>query len=210
MVGNPNQPRDTRGRWTTQSALGLAVTLTVALGVAGVGTSGSAGSAGSAGSSARSGSSNSIKARNRDFSKIVARLEQRGRQVERLEQSLDGDCARNSYGRVQAYFAERPCSALVRAVFEVKDSGRATAVVAVAVVDMPDSTQAGQFKRLVDSPGTGNITELRGSRSVSYTGEHYASAQDGSTVVNAQAEPVGRTAAALRLAEIVAGSAASP
>ena len=77
-------------------------------------------------------------------------------------------------------------------------------VVAVAVVDMPDNSQAGQFKRLVDSPGTGNITELRGTRRVTYTGEHYASIQEGATVVNAQAEPVGRTAAALRLAELVA------
>jgi hypothetical protein len=206
MVGNPNQPRDPQGRWT-KGSFGLAITLTITVAVAGIGSSGSTGSTGS---SARSASSNSVKARDRDFSKIVARLKRQGRTVQRLDQALDGDCERNSYGRVRTFFAEQPCSALVRAVFEVKDGGRATAVVAVAVVDMPDNSQAGQFKRLVDSPGTGNITELRGTRRVTYTGEHYASIQEGATVVNAQAEPVGRTAAALRLAELVANSAASP
>jgi hypothetical protein len=63
---------------------------------------------------------------------------------------------------------------LVRAVFEVKDGDRATAVVAVAVVDMPDNSQA-------------------------------ATAQG-----NAQAEPMGRTAAALRPAELVACNVRHP
>ena len=48
--------------------------------------------------------------------------------------------------------------------------------------------------------GTGNITELNRElegyryRNVRFTGEHYASRREDNTVVNAQAEPVGRTA----------------
>jgi hypothetical protein len=92
MVGNPNQPRDPQGRWT-KGSFGLAITLTITVAVAGIGSSGSTGSTGS---SARSASSNSVKARDRDFSKIVARLKRQGGTVQRLDQALDGDCERNS------------------------------------------------------------------------------------------------------------------
>ncbi|GAA1316133.1 hypothetical protein [Pseudonocardia xinjiangensis] len=40
-----------------------------------------------------------------------------------------------------------------------------------------------------------------------FTGEYYASRRDGTTVVNVQAQPVGRAAVAVGLAEIVAESA---
>jgi hypothetical protein len=55
-------------------------------------------------------------------------------------------------------------------------------------------------------PGTGNITELsrerRRYRNVRFDGEHYASRREGTTVVNAQAEPVGRVAATTNLGEL--------
>jgi len=60
---------------------------------------------------------------------------------------------------------------------------------------------------LVDRHGTGNVTELsreRGRyRNVRFTGEFYASRRENTTVVNAQAQPVGRGARAVELAEIV-------
>jgi hypothetical protein len=37
---------------------------------------------------------------------------------------------------------------------------------------------------------------------VRWTGEHYASVRDDATIVNARAEPVGRTARAVQLAEL--------
>ena len=71
-------------------------------------------------------------------------------------------------------------------------------LVAVAWVDMPDEAGAIKLKRLLDRPGTGNITELsrerRRYRNLRFDGEHYASRREGATVLDAQAEPVGRVA----------------
>ncbi len=79
---------------------------------------------------------------------------------------------------------------------------------AVAWVDMPDAAGAAALKSLVDRPGTGNITELskeqRRYRGVRFTGQHYASLQDDTTVINVQAEPLGDTATAVSLAQTVA------
>ena len=118
----------------------------------------------------------------------------------------DDDCAANSYGQVQDFFQQSPCTAVYRGLFEVR-SARATALVAVAWVDMPDETSARQYQQLVDRHGTGNITEL--STQAPWTGEHYVSTRDDVTIVNAQAEPVGGTAAAAALAQLAAGTATS-
>jgi hypothetical protein len=57
---------------------------------------------------------------------------------------------------------------------------------------------------LIDRHGTGNITELSREegryRRLRYTGRYYASAREDETVVNMQAEPVGRSPAAAELA----------
>ena len=80
---------------------------------------------------------------------------------------------------------------------------------AVAWVDMPDVAGATALKRRVDRSGTGDVTELskeqRRYRSVRFTGQHHASLQEGATVVSAQAEPLGDTATAASLAQVVAG-----
>ena len=56
-------------------------------------------------------------------------------------------------------------------------------LVAVAWVDMPDEAGAIKLKRLLDRPGTGNITELsqerRRYRNVRFDGEHDASRREG-------------------------------
>jgi hypothetical protein len=205
-VGKPDQPRGDDGKWIPRGGLGLAVTLAATLAIA-FGGSGVTGSAGGSGAGARAGSSSSsAKARDRDSGRVIARLERQGLRVKRIAESEDGSCAANSFGQVHTFFREKPCSALFRGLFEVRDGKRAVAVVAVAWVDMPDIGQAQEFKQLVDMHGTGNITELstRSSRSVTFTGEHYVSSRDDETVVNAQTEPVGRTAAAVRLADLVA------
>jgi hypothetical protein len=60
---------------------------------------------------------------------------------------------------------------------------------------------------LIDSSGTGNITELSREqgryRTVRYTGDAYASRLDGDVVVNAQAQLVLRGAAGLALTSLV-------
>jgi len=94
----------------------------------------------------------------------------------------------------------------VPTLLEVHDGYGGLVLVADAWVDMPDEAGAIELKRLLDRPGTGNVTELSRDRvryrNVRFDGEHYASRREGTTVVNAQAEPVGRVAAATDLAEL--------
>ncbi len=214
-MGKPDQPRNPDGTWRARSSWGLAglVALSVALGVgAGGGVTGGAGGTSGGGTAAgRSvgggqGGGARVRAQARSTMRVVQQLEGRGLRVEEIDVDADGDCAAHSYGQVQVFFERRPCTALYRALFEVRD-GRATAVVAVAWVDMPDAVRAREFQQLVDTHGTGNVTELPGSGSGRWTGEHYASTRDDVTVLNAQAEPVGGTAGAVRLAELAASTA---
>jgi hypothetical protein len=138
-------------------------------------------------------------------------LERQGLRVEQRFTSDDADCAARSYGLVREFFRENPCSALFRALFEVQVEPGVVVLVAVAWVDMPDVTQARKLKDLVDRDGTRNITELsreRGPyRDVRFAGEHYASIRDDTTVVNAQAQPVRHSRAAVDLAERVVRAA---
>ncbi|WP_433504877.1 hypothetical protein ACQP04_35920 [Pseudonocardia halophobica] len=116
------------------------------------------------------------------------------------------DCVANSYGQVRDFFRRTPCTALHRAYFELRDQKGDAAIVAVSWVEMPDESSARALKQLMDSSGTGNVTELsreRGKyRTVRYTGDAYASRRDGPVVINAQAEPVARGWAGLALTSI--------
>ncbi|ANY09264.1 hypothetical protein [Pseudonocardia sp. HH130630-07] len=182
---------------------------------AGAGSSVSSGSggSGSGGSASRSGGrgseSRSVRARDRDQDGVARRLARSGRQVRRLDGAVGTDCSAVSYGEVRTFFAGRPCTAVARVLFEVREGG-ARVVVAVAVVDMPDGDGDGAraLQRLVDTHGTGNVRELRTRPPVRWTGRYYRSARSGSTVVNAQAEPAGTGRAGGRLAAAVARDAA--
>ncbi len=191
----------------------VAVTVTLAL------AAGSAGAVTAVGASdvtvtvntarAASGSKGSARSRGRDQSgqDVLRRLERRGLRVERRTESFSTDCAAHSYGQVQDFFQAHPCDALFRGLYEVHGAGGSRVLVAVAWVDMPDVAEAIEFKNLVDRWGTGNITELSKEQSlyrrVRFTGQQYASVQDGSTVVNAQVEPLGSTAVGVSTARAV-------
>lgn len=211
-MGKPDQPRNPDGTWKARNSWGLAgllaLTITVGVSAGGVGVSATGGAAGGGAAAGRSVSSTQAKARARDRStlRMVQRLQSRGLRVAERGVDADDDCAANSYGQVRDFFRRNPCTALYRGLFEVR-SGRATVLVAVAWVDMPDAASARQYQQLVDRHGTGNITEL--TRRVRWTAEHYASTRDDVTVVNAQAEPVGRTAQAVRLAGSIPSAATS-
>lgn len=60
---------------------------------------------------------------------------------------------------------------------------------------MPDASSAAAYKKLADTGGTGNITELSRNtgpyQKVKYTGQFYASGLDGLSVWNVQMQPVG-------------------
>ena len=189
-----------------------AVALAVLLATGGtVGLTGSSGTLGARGSpSVRS----SAQVRDREARAVAHRLVRSGFRID-YEMTSDGDdCAAHSYGQVQEFFEKHPCLALYRSLFEVRDRRGGLLLVAVARVDMPDSTSARAYRELVDTYGTGNITELnreRGGyryRDVRFTGKRYASSRNGNTVINAQAEPVGRVAVAGWVAEQAAQAAA--
>jgi hypothetical protein len=184
------------------------VTVTVAsTGSATVGAGSLAGGSG-ASVSAEVGVRVDVRARDRSSAAVRLRLARPGLRIDPPSESADRDCAAHSYGQVRKWFREHRCDALFRALFRVRDRHGAVVLVAVAWVDMPDETSAIELKHLLDRDGTGNITELsreRGRyRSVRFTGEHYVSRRSGTTVVNAQAQPVGRAAAAVDLAMLVA------
>lgn len=211
-MGNPNQPRDSKGRWTKKvSGLTLASVLTVSIGVATTGVGGGTSASGSGKGGSRAGSSQA-KAKDRDVARVVRRLQNSDLRVETLATSTNSNCAANSYGRIRVYFADHPCSALFRTLLRVTDRNRAVAVVAVATVDMPDDSQAETVQSTLDEFGTGNLTELRSRRTpnVDWTGRYYDSKLAETTVVNAQAEPVGGTAAAVGLAQFASKAATKP
>ncbi|MEU5695321.1 hypothetical protein [Actinosynnema sp. NPDC020468] len=104
-----------------------------------------------------------------------------------LARSEGGSCAGLSYGQAHDHFLTHPCTALVRAAYDAVDRSGATLRLAVARVTMPDATAAADLRALIDRPGTGNITEM--VTGVRFTGTHYASRVDGTTVTLAQAEP---------------------
>jgi hypothetical protein len=127
---------------------------------------------------------------------MTLRLGKKGYQV-RTRTRFDGtDCAGHAYGDVAAFFRDRPCLALGRMSFEVKDRRGKVVLVAVSSVAMPDRAGAGAYKRLVDRHGTGNVTELTREqgryRSVRFLGRPYGSRPDGLVVTNVQAQPVDR------------------
>ncbi|GAA0532886.1 hypothetical protein GCM10011581_17640 [Saccharopolyspora subtropica] len=71
----------------------------------------------------------------------------------------DASCVRHAFGDVQHWFEQRECRSLTRAVFETQVSGRPAAV-SVAVVELPDRQAATELRGLLDSAGTGGITDL--------------------------------------------------
>jgi hypothetical protein len=212
-MGKPDQPRGPDGRWVPRGSGTLVAAIALALGLAsGTGlTSASGVSGGTTGTYRPQDSTKSQKARDRNADELLSRLARQGLRVEERFSSDDSDCVAHSYGLVREFFRDCPCSALFRALFEVRDERRNVVLVAVAWVDMPDVRQARAFKELVDRDGTGNITELSREtgpyQDVRFTGDHYASIRDDTTVINAQAQPVRRSRAATDLAERVVSAA---
>ena len=115
--------------------------------------------------------------------------------------AFDDNCESHSYGRVQNFFRSNPCKWLARAYIVVHKAKQGAVLVAISWVDMPTISQAMNYKRLVDKPDTGNITELsRDSgpyRNVKYNGDYYLSGITGTAVWNVQAQPIGAVATSI-------------
>ena len=147
-----------------------------------------------------------VRARDHSSARAVQRLEARGYAVTERDSDTDGDCVDNSYGQVTTFFDQNECTALHRSLLEVRD-GSARALVAVSWVDLPSRASATSYQKLVDTHGTGNVSEL--TRRVPWTGQRYASDRNAVTVVNAQAEPADKSGASANLAAAVASTAVS-
>ncbi len=100
---------------------------------------------------------------------------------------VDETCAGHAYGDTAAFFAERDCTGLSRALYSTRIDG-APVVVAVARVQMPDTGAARDLQALTDRNGSGNVSDLL-REGVRYTGSpdelsgaEYASAVSGDAV----------------------------
>ncbi len=87
------------------------------------------------------------------------------------------DCVEKSYGDTQRFFKDSPCQSLVRALYTT-ESGGAKALVSVALVGMPDSTNAKALKALTEKDGTGNVTDLVKDKTFAGTGTPSVSGKD--------------------------------
>ncbi|AHH99874.1 hypothetical protein [Kutzneria albida] len=100
-------------------------------------------------------------------------------------------CVTHSFGQVRDFFVRTPCRALDEAVFAIGDEGSAV-IVSVAWVGFRNSEHARDFQRVIDVYGTGDVTPLGGAvlgmADVHFTGQHYQSRRENSTVVIAEAE----------------------
>jgi hypothetical protein len=111
----------------------------------------------------------------------------------------DTDCAANAYGKVAEFFRGAPCTRLDRRLFGTTVDGRLI-VASVSVVQMPTEQAATDLRKLADTNGTGNVSDLLrvGVRVPggpdSLTDAGYASARNGTTVVIAEADFADRAA----------------
>ncbi|WP_214407770.1 hypothetical protein [Pseudonocardia lacus] len=181
--------------------------------IAGAAVEGGAVGAGGVGTATRPGSTSTghAKARQGDTTWAVARLERLAERVDRLTTAVEDDCAAHATGQVREFFRQHPCEALFRALFEIRE-GDTVVRVAIAAVDMPDADLARQYQDVIDGEGTGTVRPLRRTGrgdDTGFDGTAYESARDDSTVVIAQAEPVGRAPRAVELAERAVNAATS-
>lgn len=210
-----NQPRGPDGRWIKTGG-GLAAVLAAVVALTAAPGGAVAGGIGSdaAGASARSstGSSGQARATSRETTQVVTRLRRLEKVVDQLNSASDDNCADHATGQVREFFVEHPCTALFRALFELRDHGRPVLRVAVAWVDMPDADQAAQYQQIIDRDGTGTVRPLTPDRrrdDANFDGIAYASSRDGVSVAIAQAEPVGRARQAAAIADTAVGLATS-
>jgi hypothetical protein len=102
------------------------------------------------------------------------------------------ECVSHSFGQVRDHFVRNPCRSLDRTLFAIGDGQGNVAVVSVAHVGFRNRRDAGEFKKLIDVHGTGDITPLATPlldlADIRFTGLHYQSRSSGSTVVIAEAE----------------------
>jgi hypothetical protein len=128
------------------------------------------------------------------FKRAEATLVANGHKV-RLIATFENECVTHSYGKVHKFLQSHPCDWLARAYLQIGEPDQGLILVAISWVGMPNATLATDYKRLIDTPGAGNITELsrqkRLYKNIEYsTGTTYTSGIHATAVWNVQVKPV--------------------
>ncbi|MDD7938980.1 hypothetical protein PHK61_11200 [Actinomycetospora lutea] len=109
--------------------------------------------------------------------------------------TTDTSCEGHAYNEAASFLRERGCLHLDRSLWSGNAEGQEV-VIAVATVQLADTTTATAFRSLVDSNGTGNVSDLlregRGYPGAppALSGQGYASAQLGDRVVVSEADGI--------------------
>jgi hypothetical protein len=179
-----------RSHWRGAGGAGGAVIVAIAVGGLTLGGSGTAVKAGSNAGRAPVGKVKVSAEAQVGFNRAKAALEASGHKAV-LKMDLGTDCAAHSYGRVHTFFRSNPCTSLSRAYIQIGDS---ELLVAISWVQMPDASSAASYKRLVDTPGAGDVTELSREttlyKNIKYTDSAHTSGIHGTAVWNVQVQPV--------------------
>jgi hypothetical protein len=90
----------------------------------------------------------------------------------------DSDCAKHAYGDTRTFLSQTPCDHVARQLFVTKADGR-TVYTSVSVVVMPDEDKADQLRRITDTDGKGNISDIVRDGVVKIPGLKSLSGRDG-------------------------------
>lgn len=105
--------------------------------------------------------------------------------VEEIHEAVE--CVVFSYGQVQQFFVQTPCRDLQRVQFPVSYEG-GTMSVLVSRVRMHSTWDARRFRNVIDEDGTGDIRPVLPD--ARFTGHHYDSTRDKTTVFVAESEAI--------------------
>ena len=195
-MGNPNQPRDSRGRWTKGFSAG-AVVLAVAGGSVAVSSGGALGGGASSAGRVGAGNASARVSKGKESARTGKREATWDRLVLKRVKEIAKPalvCAVESYGQVQQFFLRTPCRSLDRILMSLADGPQDVFAVSVSWVRMRSTAAARSLQKLADADGTGNVSplpgELIGAGRIRWTGTNYASRRAGTLVVIAEVEPL--------------------
>lgn len=200
-LGIPNRPSPRKLSKPARITVSIVVSATIVIGGVSVGlaVSGSSGVTSPGSSSVDGEGESSVRVTTGDvqasLKQATVALSASGYGGYFLVPEFDSNCASHAYGQVQNFFRSNPCRWLARTYIIVREHNQGLALVAISWVDMPTLPLAMEYKRMVDAPGTGNITELSREsgpyRNVIFNGNDYLSGIIGTAVWNIQVQPIG-------------------
>ncbi|MGO1056767.1 hypothetical protein [Crossiella sp. CA198] len=185
----------------------VAVAAVAVIGAAGAGVGGGLGlgggsgagaGGGSGGGAANSAASRNISARKNDGRQSARRgkadeaWQRLGLRRLRREVRTAAECVSHSFGEIRGFLAHTPCKSLDRALFSVGDGEGNVVVISVVWVRFHNRGRAGDFKRLHEIHGNGDIrplgAELLELRDIRFSAHHYDAKLSGTAVVIAETE----------------------